>query len=125
VRVVAYRIQVSRWRRVTAGFKAHRRRGAAQDVPELSVDHVAIVTALKEIPAAQRRAIVLYHLVGPSIGEIAQETGVAEGTVKSRLSRARGRLASLLSDSEGGFGAEAGAHPDEPRLFAKEGSPRA
>jgi RNA polymerase sigma-70 factor (ECF subfamily) len=123
VRVVAYRIQVSRWRRVTAGFKAHRRHGAAPDVPEMSVDYVAIVTALKAIPAAQRRAIVLYYLVGLSVDEIAEETGVPAGTVKSQLFRARSRLAALLSDTEPETGAA--VFLDKPQLFTKEASSRA
>ncbi|WP_034275496.1 SigE family RNA polymerase sigma factor [Actinospica robiniae] len=117
LRTVAYRIRISRWRRAAAGFKAHRRHGAAQDLPELSVDYVALIAALRAIPANQCRAIVLYYLVGLSIEEIAQETGVAAGTVKSQLSRARTRLAVLLTDSDG--------RPGQPQFFAKEASSRA
>lgn len=114
VRTVAYRIRISGWRRITTGFKAHQRHGAAPDVPELSVDYVAIVTALRELPSSQRRAIVLYYLVGLSVEEVARETGVAPGTVKSQLSRARARLASLLS--------ETGAYRGNPQAFAREAS---
>jgi RNA polymerase sigma-70 factor (ECF subfamily) len=99
VRTVAYRIRVSQWRRVTAGFRAHQRHGAAPDVPELSVDYVAIITALREIAPSQRRAVVLHYLLGLSVDEIARETDVAPGTVKARLSRARSRLAVLLGES--------------------------
>lgn len=117
VRTVAYRIRVSRWRRVAAGFKAHRRHGVAPDAPGLSVDYVAIVTALRAIPAAQRRVVVLHYLVELSIEEIAQETGVASGTVKSQLSRARTRLALLLNESD--------AQQGQPHFFVKEASSRA
>ena len=117
VRTVAYRIRVSRWRRVTAGFRAHRRHGVAPDIPELSVDYVAIVTALRAIPAVQRRAIVLHYLVGLSIEDIARETGAAPGTVKSHLSRARKRLAVLLGESESAQG--------QSHFFVKEASSRA
>lgn len=117
VRTVAYRIQVSRWRRVAAGFKAHRKHGVAPNLPELSVDYVAIVTALRAIPATQRRAVVLHYLVGLSIEEIAQETGAAPGTVKSQLARARTRLAALLSESD--------AHRGQTQFFAKEVPSRA
>jgi RNA polymerase sigma-70 factor, ECF subfamily len=99
VRTVAYRLRVSRWRRVTAGVRAYRRHGVPPDVPELSVDYVAIITALRAIPFQQRRAVVLHYLVGLSIEEIASETGVAVGTVKSRLARGRGGLAELLEES--------------------------
>jgi RNA polymerase sigma-70 factor (ECF subfamily) len=114
VRTVAYRIRISGWRRVTTGFKAHLRHGAAPDVPELSVDYVAIITALREIPSSQRRAVVLYYLVGLSIDEVARETGVAPGTVKSQLSRARARLAALLSES--------GTYKGNPQSFSREAS---
>jgi RNA polymerase sigma-70 factor (ECF subfamily) len=100
VRTVAYRVRVSRWRRLTAGVRAHRRHGVAPDVPELSVDYVAIITALRTLPAQQRRAVVLHHLLGLSVEEIAAETGVAAGTVKSRLARGRAVLAKLLDPSE-------------------------
>lgn len=114
VRTVAYRIRVSQWRRVTAGFRAHRRHGPAPDVPELSVDYVAIIAALRKIPASQRRAVVLHYLVGLSVEEVARETGVAPGTVKAHLSRARSRLAALLTES--------GAYQGNPQAFAKEAS---
>ena len=117
VRTVAYRIQVSRWRRATAGLKAHRRHGAAGNVPELSVDYVAIVSALRKVTASQRRAIVLYYLVGLSVEEISRETGVASGTVKSQLSRARARLAVLLSES--------GEYHGNLPAYAREASSRA
>lgn len=100
VRTVAYRVRVSRWRRLTAGVRAHRRYGAEPDVPELSVDYVAIITALRALPSAQRRAVVLHYLVGLSVEEIAVETGVVAGTVKSRLARGRAVLAKLLDPAE-------------------------
>ena len=117
LRTVAYRIRISRWRRAAAGFKAHRRHGPAQDLPELGVDYVALIAALRAIPANQCRAVVLHYLVGLSVEEIAQETGVAAGTVKSQLSRARTRLAVLLNDTEG--------HQGHQPFFAKEASSRA
>jgi RNA polymerase sigma-70 factor (ECF subfamily) len=53
---------------------------------------------LREIPEAQRRVVVLHHLVGMSVEEVAQETGAPTGTVKARLSRGRAALAELLRD---------------------------
>jgi RNA polymerase sigma-70 factor (ECF subfamily) len=100
VRTVAYRIRVSRWRRMTAGVRAHRRHGANGDVPEVSLDYVAIIAALRRLTPEQRNAVVLHHLVGRSVEEIAAETGVAAGTVKSRLARGRTALARLLDATD-------------------------
>ncbi|MBI2299770.1 MAG: RNA polymerase sigma factor [Armatimonadetes bacterium] len=52
--------------------------------------------ALSGLPAAQREVIVLHHLEGLPLDQIAALLGVAEGTVKSRLGRGRARLAELL-----------------------------
>jgi RNA polymerase sigma-70 factor (ECF subfamily) len=61
-------------------------------------ESVALVGALRKLPEAQRRAVVLHHMGGLSIAEIAADEGVAEGTIKARLSRGRAALAGLLAD---------------------------
>lgn len=53
---------------------------------------------LWSLPPEERAAIHLFYYEGYSTDEIAQLTGVAPGTVRSRLSRARERLRKLLSD---------------------------
>jgi RNA polymerase sigma-70 factor (ECF subfamily) len=63
-------------------------------------DHVAIVAALSELEPGQRTVVVLHHLADLGTAEIAEELGIPEGTVKSRLARGRSRLAGLLEDSE-------------------------
>lgn len=97
---VAYRLAVSRWRRARTSLKSLARHGPPPDVPPPSETSVALVTALSQIPEPQRRAVVLHHMGGYSVGEIAAMDGVAEGTVKARLSRGRQRLAELLDDKE-------------------------
>jgi RNA polymerase sigma factor (sigma-70 family) len=52
------------------------------------------------VDAGQREVVVLYYLADMGTAEVAAELGIAEGTVKSRLSRARERLAGLLDDKE-------------------------
>ena len=42
--------------------------------------------------------IVLHHLVGLSVGEIALEIGAPTGTVKARLARGRRAMAGHLTD---------------------------
>jgi RNA polymerase sigma-70 factor (ECF subfamily) len=67
---------------------------------EVGPEHVAIVTALGRLDPDQRRVVVLHHLADLGTGQIADELGIPEGTVKSRLSRARGRMAELLDEEE-------------------------
>ena len=55
---------------------------------------------LWQLPAQERAAIHLFYYEGYSTREIAAITGAAEGTVRSRLSRARERLRSLLGGTE-------------------------
>jgi RNA polymerase sigma-70 factor, ECF subfamily len=57
---------------------------------------MAIEAALGELPPEQRLALVLVDVEGYSVAEAAALLGVAEGTVKSRCSRGRARLAILL-----------------------------
>jgi RNA polymerase sigma-70 factor (ECF subfamily) len=104
VRTVGYRVAVNAWRKAATRAAAHRRHGAPDDEPALSPDYLAIVAALRQIPAAQRQAIVLYHLVGRSVTEISREAGVPAGTVKARLARGRQALAGYLGDSPPGPG---------------------
>lgn len=100
VRQVAWRLAVSRARRATVGLGKLRRHGAPPDVPALGPDHVALVAALRQIPGEQRRAVVLHHVMGLSVAEVAAECGVPDGTVKARLSRGRKALATLLREEE-------------------------
>jgi len=97
IRVVAYRITVNSWHKARNRLTAHRA-GRPDELPGLSPDLVALVSALRKIPEAQRRAIVLHHLAGLSVEEIARETGAPTGTVKARLARGRRALAPLVSE---------------------------
>lgn len=54
------------------------------------------------LPRKLRTAVVLYYIEGYSVQETATLTHVPEGTVKSRLSRARSLLREHLSDTEHG-----------------------
>ena len=58
-------------------------------------------TALGQLPFDQRTAIVLREIDGLSYEEIAYSLGVAIGTVKSRLTRARQSLRSELREARG------------------------
>ena len=55
--------------------------------------------ALRALPDDWRMVVVMSDVHGMSYAEVASAVGVPEGTVKSRLSRARGRLRDTLRDS--------------------------
>jgi RNA polymerase sigma-70 factor, ECF subfamily len=99
VRATAWRIAVSRWQRARLGRVLMRsyRQAAVTDGP--SPDRVALIDALRQVPAEQRRALVLYHVCDQSVAQIAAETGVPAGTVKARLARGRAALAPHLRDT--------------------------
>ena len=54
--------------------------------------------ALLELPADLRMAVVLFDIEGQSYREIADALRIPEGTVKSRIHRARGALRGLLRE---------------------------
>ncbi len=61
--------------------------------------------ALKLLPPEQRESLILVGASGFSYEEAAQICGCAVGTIKSRVNRARSRLAEILSiDSTNDFG---------------------
>jgi RNA polymerase sigma-70 factor (ECF subfamily) len=57
-----------------------------------------VLDALATLPPEQRAALVLVDMEGYPVAEVAEMLGCAEGTVKSRCSRGRTRLAGLLGD---------------------------
>ena len=102
VRTTAYRLAVSRWRRTVRGRRpADRALGSALEAAPPSEAHVALVAALRQLPEAQRQALVLHHIADLPVHDVAREVGVPEGTIKARLSRGRAALAALLADEEG------------------------
>ena len=104
VRTTAHRLAISRWRRRRLAVRAHDRAvGAPTSTPALTEERVALVEALRQLPEAQRQALVLHHLCDLPVRDVAAEVGVPEGTVKARLSRGRTALAALLDPAEPGF----------------------
>lgn len=63
---------------------------------EARVELSAFQAALSTLPASQREALVLVGAQNFTYEEAAEICGVAVGTIKSRVSRARGRLIELL-----------------------------
>ena len=99
LRTVALNLARSKWRRGKRAAAAMvRLRAVHEEAPAPSPDHVALVDALRELPAGQREALVLYHVADLSIDDVARELGVPPGTVKARLSRGRAAMAARLAD---------------------------
>lgn len=100
IRTVAMNLARSRWRRGRRGAAVLLRlRALYADTPAPSPDHVALITALRELPVAQREALVLFHVADLSVEQIAHDLGVPAGTVKARLSRGRAALAARLDET--------------------------
>lgn len=76
----------------------------------------AVLAALATLPAEQRAALVLVDMEGYPVAEVAVMLDCAEGTVKSRCSRGRDRLAVLLRDrlADGSGAARDGPHGEPP-----------
>jgi RNA polymerase sigma-70 factor (ECF subfamily) len=110
VRTTAYRLAVSRWRRTVRARRAPDRAVQHPSPPaEPNGDRVVLIEALRRLPEAQRRALVLHHVADLPVADVAREVGAPEGTVKARLSRGRAALLAILGD-EPGTGMPEGAH---------------
>lgn len=99
IRTVAMRLAVSRWRRARRWLELVRRTPPPDSILP-SPEHTVLVAALRELPEAQRMAVVLHHLCDLSVEQVASETGAPVGTVKARLSRGRAELAKRLAGDE-------------------------
>lgn len=72
-------------------------------------DRMVIDRALRGLPVDQRLAVILRDLYGLSYEEVAEATGAAVGTVKSRIARGRAALGESLASPR-----EPGGRGDRP-----------
>ena len=79
---------------------------------ESMVEATDVLRAMATLPDAQREVLILVAIGNVGYEEIAQICGIALGTVKSRISRARAMLAAVM---------EAGVLPDFRHNFVLEG----
>lgn len=96
LRTVALNVLRRRWRRASLFRALTPRLATPADVPGISEDHVAVVQGLRSLPFQQRETLALFYLGDLSVQEIAATLGVADGTVKSRLTRGRAALAAVM-----------------------------
>ncbi|GIJ60078.1 RNA polymerase sigma24 factor [Virgisporangium aurantiacum] len=99
-RKVLVNLRIDRWRTtrqellLTDTLPEHATPGHADAVN----DRNEVVRVLAELPAAQRRVVVLRHLLDLTEAQTAAELGVSVGTVKSHNARALARLRTLLGE---------------------------
>jgi RNA polymerase sigma factor (sigma-70 family) len=73
--------------------------GTAADPTGNEADAMTVRAALAELPRREREVTVLRYYLGLDVHAIAQQLGLADGTVKALLFRARGRLAIALGET--------------------------
>lgn len=95
VRRVALNRAIDLHRRRARGRDAYRRLDPA---PPTTADalSVEIEEGLRALRPEERQVVVLHHLLGLTVAEIADDVGRPTGTVKSQLVRGRQQLASHL-----------------------------
>jgi RNA polymerase sigma-70 factor, ECF subfamily len=74
--------------------------GALDATLTSAIDRLTLELAVAELPLGFRTVFVLHDVEGYEHTEIAQLLGVSEGTSKSQLHRARGRLRDLLRQGQ-------------------------
>jgi RNA polymerase sigma-70 factor, ECF subfamily len=100
VQTTAWRLAVTDWRRSVRRRLALSRHGVADAIPEPSTDVIAVRDALAQLSEGQRVVLVLHYFDDQPIAAIARTLGVAEGTVKARLTRGRQAMGTMLALTE-------------------------
>ncbi len=99
LRTTAVNLYRNRWRKMRNFARIKDKITGPLDLPGLE-EHLEVVDALRQLPENLRLVLVLHYLADRQVAQIADELGIAEGTVKSRLSRGRVAMAALLSEEE-------------------------
>ena len=97
LRTTAVNLYRNRWRKMRNFARIKHRLAQPPDLPGIDAN-IEVVDALRRLPENQRVVLVLHYFADRQVQQIADELGIAEGTVKSRLSRGRDALAVLLGD---------------------------
>ncbi|MBR4457411.1 MAG: RNA polymerase sigma factor [Clostridia bacterium] len=86
-------------KRVVLGHPAFELIPGPDEIGEME-EKQAIMGAVNRLPADFKDVVLLHYYQGYGIAEIAQMLGIAEGTVSSRLSRARIKLQSMMKGED-------------------------
>ncbi|MGH9297124.1 MAG: RNA polymerase sigma factor [Acidimicrobiales bacterium] len=98
-RRVVHNLAVSRWRHLKVRQR-HEMADRPRPVAPPDASHLDLIAAVSHLPEGQRKALVLFDLVGLSGAECAEELGVPGGTVRGWLSKARASVAAELGWNE-------------------------
>ncbi len=101
VQRVALNLATSQLRRLAAEGRALVRSAERRDGGVETTDFEAAEgfwRLVRRLPPRQARAVALYYAADQSVADIAEVLGVAEGTVKAHLHKARTRLTKMLSE---------------------------
>ncbi|GAA2049750.1 SigE family RNA polymerase sigma factor [Catenulispora yoronensis] len=74
--------------------------GAAPDVYPHVDEHVAVISALRELPPRMRTVLVLRYFDDLTETQVAEMLGIAVGTVKSQAARGLAKLRESMDRSE-------------------------
>ncbi|MDR7382170.1 SigE family RNA polymerase sigma factor [Promicromonospora iranensis] len=91
--------RIDSWRRTRRDVlvdPADLRPAAAPDGTQHLVDRDELVAALRQLPAGQRRVVVLRYLLDRTEKQTAEDLGISVGAVKSGASRGLDRLRQVL-----------------------------
>jgi RNA polymerase sigma-70 factor (ECF subfamily) len=64
----------------------------------IDVDHLAVREALRVLPPRTRAAVVLHHMAGMPVADVAIALGVSPNTIKSQLKTGLSKLREVLGD---------------------------
>ncbi len=104
LRRVAVNIAISRWRRLRRLLPVADDQADRAGPEDDGAGRADIEAALRTLPVKQRHALLLHHVVGLPVAEVAQEMDAPEGTVKSWLFRGREALQRSLGREEAPHG---------------------
>ncbi len=74
--------------------------GISSDSIEMQYDYELLHQCINQLNTVQRETILMFHIMGFQIKEIARNLSISEAAVKNRLVRGRERLRVLFSDKE-------------------------
>lgn len=66
--------------------------------PLASADHIVLRDVLRALPPRMRAAIVLHHMAGMTVPQVARAVGRSENTIKAQLKEGLSRLREALDD---------------------------